>query len=128
MVESVTPSRPIAESLFVAVRDLRASHTIGAAREAVRTTTLALEFHLDTMARKLSDDARAIDPGLHDRALSVETRLRAVLEDCWAFQHLGPDASFDAVAAASLAKQIERVATSEVDLVFAELNALTAVD
>ena len=81
------------------------------------TATLALEFHLDTMARKLSLGAGAIDPGLHDRARFVENRLRAVLEDCWAYQRIAPAEAFDPPAAASLSKQLERAATSEVELI-----------
>ncbi len=128
MAQPLVPSRPIAESLFSAARDLRSVESASDAREAARAATLALEFHLDTMARKLGGGAKAIDPGLNARARAVEERLRAALEKCWEFQRQALGTPYHPGEADALAKTLEKAATSEVDLVFAELNAVTAVD
>ena len=128
MGQELVPSRPVSQSLFGAANAVEAASDHDAVADAVREASVAVEYHLDTLARELSSRTRGIDPGFRFRAEAVERQLREALAACWAHQRLSPAEAVDRAGLTSLAREIRKVASEETDLVFDQLNAPPALD
>lgn len=124
MEQELVPSRPVSESLFKASNAIAAARGSDQVAAAARDAAVAIEYHLDTLARELAT-RDAVDPGLRSRAEDVETRLRALLSACWEYQRLAPT---DPDRIADFVRDMRSVASQEVDLVFAQLNGPSALD
>jgi hypothetical protein len=120
-------AHPTCDSLTQAASELRAAVSNAQTRAAARTACLALEFHLDWLAQRLSG-ARALDPALYQRAAVAEGRLRRLLQDFWAFQESPADSEFNGRKVSGLAPRLERASMAELDLLLSELEGLPALD
>lgn len=116
--------RRVVESLLVAAEQLEAAATASDVRGAVRDCALALEYHLDTLAKELNAEptsARAIEPALVPRARNVEASLKQLLLTCWEFLARNDAELGDLARARDFARQIRDAGHEEIDLVFARL-------
>jgi hypothetical protein len=121
------PARPVRDSVLAAAANV-ASAVAGteAALQAVREATLALEFHLDTLAKELSRGT--IEPRLLGMARQVESRLRDALLDAWAVQRDMEASVIGRARLRDLARAIRRAGDGEIDLVFEGLRDTAALD
>lgn len=116
--------RRIVESLLVAAEQLEKATGGGDVRAAVRDCALALEYHLDTLAKDLNADpasSRAVEPALVARARTVETRLKELLLTCWEFLARSDAELGDLDRARALATRMRDAGHEDIDLVFAQL-------
>ena len=120
-------SRPVRDSVLAAAAKVAAAAAQpGAASEATREATLALEFHLDTLARERGRGG--LEPRLLRMAQEVESGLRSALVEAWAVQR---DLQAGPVAGArlrDLAERIRAAGDDDIDLVFEQLRDTTALD
>jgi hypothetical protein len=123
--------RPIVESLLYAAGQLERASTGADVRAAVRDCALALEYHLDTLAKELNADpssARAIEPSLIPRARSVEASLKQLLLTCWEFLARNDIELGDLPRARDLARQLRDAGHEDIELVFASLSLPQGLD
>ncbi|MCL4241752.1 MAG: hypothetical protein KJ048_10395 [Dehalococcoidia bacterium] len=116
--------RRIVESLLFAAEQLEAAASASDVRGAVRDCALALEHHLDTLARELNADPssiRAIEPALVSRARNVEGGLKRLLLTCWEFLARNDADLGDLARARAFAQQMRDAGHEDIDLVFAGL-------
>lgn len=116
--------RRMVESLLFAAQQLEGATSGGDVRGAVRDCALALEFHLDTLAKELSADpasGRGFEPALSNRARAVEARLKQLLLTCWEFLARGDAELGDLPRAREFAGQMRDAGHEEIDLVFSHL-------
>ncbi len=116
--------RRIVESLLVAAQQLEGAASGADVRAAVRDCALALEYHLDTLAKDLNADpssSRAIEPALIPRARNVEADLKQLLLTCWEFLARNDTELGDVASARDFARQMRDAGHEDIDLVFASL-------
>jgi hypothetical protein len=116
--------RRIVESLLVAAEQLEGAAAGADVRGAVRDCALALEYHLDTLAKDLNADpssVRAIEPALIPRARNVEAGLKQLLLTCWEFLARTDGELGDLARAREFARQMRDAGHEDIDLVFASL-------
>lgn len=128
MEQHLVPSRPVSESIFKSANAIAAARDHEQVTAAVRDASLALEYHLDTLARELSNRDRGIEPAFRSRAETVEARLRDLLSACWDHQRLPASQAVDPKRLSALAHDMRKVASEEVDLVFDQLIGPPALD
>lgn len=116
--------RRVVESLLVAAEQLEGAASAADVRGAVRDCALALEHHLDTLAKELNADPsslRAIEPALVPRARNVEGGLKRLLLTCWEFLARNDAELGDLARARDFAHQMRDAGHEDIDLVFARL-------
>jgi hypothetical protein len=107
------------ESLFKAANAIDVARDFQHISAAARDAAVAIEYHLDTLARELA--ARdGVDPGLRSRAQGVDARLRALLSQCWEYQRLAAEDAVDPDRIAAFVRNMRNVAARG-GLVFAQL-------
>jgi signal transduction histidine kinase len=118
--------RPIRDSVGRAASDLRAAvvdpHR---ARSAIRDVSLALENHLDTLARELQESA---EPRLIEQTGRLEAVLRDALTETWAIDRDLRAGPVDQSRLAALATRLEKAVSAEFDLVAEQLRGEGALD
>jgi hypothetical protein len=92
---------------------------------AVREVTLAIEYHLDTLARELA--GRKIEPRLLGRAQRIESQLRDLLAEAWDAERALKAGRTPEPDTRSLADSIRASADEELDLVFEQLRDVGSV-
>jgi hypothetical protein len=123
--------RRIVESLLVAAEQLEGATSAADVRGAVRDCALALEYHLDTLAKELNTDPSsesAIEPALVSRARNVEVGLKQLLLTCWEFLARNDAELGDPARARGFARQMRDAGHEDIDLVFARLMLPQGID
>ncbi|MCC7088663.1 MAG: hypothetical protein M9925_03625 [Chloroflexi bacterium] len=116
--------RRIVQSLLYAAEQLEGASSGPDVRAAVRDCALALEHHLDTLAKDLNADPssiHAIEPALIPRARNVEAGLKQLLLTCWEFLARNDTELGDFARARDFARQMRDAGHEDIDLVFASL-------
>ncbi len=120
-------ARPVRESLLAAARGLAdAAAGRKPAHEAVRDAALAIEFHLDTLARGLARGQ--IEPRLRSRAEAIETELQRALEKLWSVDAALRQGPVESARLAELATTVRALGETEIDLVLEEFRSLGSLD
>ncbi len=118
--------RPIRDSVARAASDLAAvADGESPVLPAIRDVALALENHLDTLAREL---ARAAEPRLLKRTERLETKLRDALAEAWAIDRDARTGTVESARVAALAQRLHRLASEEFELVAEQLRDDGALD
>lgn len=126
MAELPMVIRPIRDSVLNAAERLSAAQpNPGAHLPAVREATLALENHLDTLAKELQGE---IEPRLLHRAHELETRLREALVLAWAIEKDLQAGPVDQARIGKLSESLRHAASQELDLVAEQLRDAAALD
>lgn len=127
MTSTVPALRPVQASLLRAAAFLDAAADQPEQRpEALRQASLAIEHHLDTIARELS--RRSIEPRLQGRAAEIEQRLKGTLAQVWHVEAALTSGAAHTAAFQELAKTVAEIADDEIDLVFEQLRDVGAMD
>lgn len=120
-------ARPVRDSLFAAARELAdAASGRSDPHEAVRGAALAVEFHLDTLARGLARGQ--IEPRLRSRAETIERQLQRALEAIWKVDASLRTAPVEPARLAELATTVRELGETEIDLVLEEFRSFGALD
>ncbi|MDW8046085.1 MAG: hypothetical protein RMK15_02245 [Chloroflexota bacterium] len=120
-------ARPVRESLLAAARDLAdAAAGRHPAHDAVRGAALAIEFHLDTLARGLARGQ--IEARLRSRAEAIQADLNRALEKLWAVEAALRQGGVESARLAELATTVRALGETEIDLVLEEFRSLGALD
>lgn len=126
MAEEPT-ARPVRDSLFAAARELgEAAAGRRPPHEAVRSAALAIEFHLDTLARGLARGD--IEPRLRSRAEAIEAALGLALERIWKADADLRAGAVEPARLAELAVTVRELGDTEIDLVLEEFRSQGALD
>ncbi|GMV85185.1 MAG: hypothetical protein AMXMBFR80_10410 [Dehalococcoidia bacterium] len=123
--------RRIVESLLVAAQQLESATSGSDVRAAVRDCALALEFHLDTLAKELNADpasGRGFEPALANRARAVEGRLKQLLLTCWDLLARDDAELANLPRAREFARQMREAGHEDIDLVFSHMLLPQALD
>lgn len=120
-------ARPVRDSLLAAARELGdAAAGRGNPHDAVRGAALAVEFHLDTLARGLARGQ--IEPRLRSRAEAIERQLQRALEAIWAVDASLRAGPVESARLAELATTVRELGETEIDLVLEEFRSFGALD
>jgi len=118
--------RPIRDSVSRAASDVRAAMVDPTrVHPAIRDVSLALENHLDTLARELQESA---EPRLIEQTRRLEAVLRDALSETWAIDRDLRAGPVDQARLADLATRLEKAVSAEFDLVAEQQRGDSALD